>query len=74
MKRYCDGKVIITSDRGNAQKQILCTYKQCLIGLHWSVVFGRNHHSGIKTTTKLLKPRTPKAKVCNYTGVTVKCI
>ena len=35
---------------------------------------GRNHHSGTKTTTTLLKPRTLEAKVCIYTGLTVKCI
>ena len=43
-----------------------------VIKLHWSVVVGRSHHSGIKTTTKMLKPSTLEAKVCNYTGLTVK--
>ena len=38
------------------------------------MVVGSNHHSGIKTTTKLLKPMTLGAKVCNYTGFSVKYI
>ena len=39
---------------------------------------GRNHHSGIKTTTKLLFPvKNPglyRQKVCHYTGLTLICI
>ena len=52
--------------------QYVC--RQCYSYTGRCMVVGTNHHSGIKTTTKLLKPMTLEAKVCNYTGLSVKYI
>ena len=38
------------------------------------MMVGSNHHSGMQTTTKLLKAMILEAKVCNYTGLSVTYI
>ena len=42
--------------------------------LHWGAKGKRNHHSGIKTTTKPLKPRTVRDKNVQLYWFSVKCV